>query len=109
MEHIKRDAPRMVEEFAKEEQSGIKKIVPSILRKGIENLNLSMFDEETKRKLLNATGEELMKKGDMLEAEKAFVLTDNKEKLIEIGDGFIKVGMFSQAIDAFKMANSKEK
>ena len=43
MEHIKRDAPRMVEEFAKEEQSGIKKIVPSIIRKGIENLNLSIL------------------------------------------------------------------
>ena len=50
-----------------------KRIVPVLLEKGIDNVNLSMFDDATRGKLLNALGEEYIRKGNMNDSVKAFI------------------------------------
>jgi len=57
-----------------------KRIVPVLLEKGIDNVNLSMFDEGTKSKLLNALGEEYTRRGNMNDAVKAFILAGNGQR-----------------------------
>ena len=60
---------------------GIKELVPAIIRKGLENINMTMFDEETKTKLLDAVGEEMFRKGMVKDAMKVLSMTGNKKKL----------------------------
>src|SRR3990167_3911191 len=60
-----------------------KRIVPVLLEKGIDNVNLSMFDEATKSKLLNALGEEYIRRGNMNDSVKAFILAGNRQRRSE--------------------------
>jgi len=63
VEHIKRDSYRLVEEFSnKQDENPFGKIIPALMKKGLENANLSMFSEEKKKELLNAAGEEYLNK-----------------------------------------------
>ena len=48
-----------------QDMENFKRIVPVLLEKGIDNVNLSMFDDATRGKLLNALGEEYVRRGDM--------------------------------------------
>ena len=41
-----------------EDLNTFRKLVPVLLEKGVDNVNLSMFNDETRKKLLNALGEE---------------------------------------------------
>jgi len=93
----------------KEDTDTHKRLVPALIRKGIDSINLSMFNEDTKKKLLNAAGTELFKKGRFQEAVKAFSATSNKEKLIEVGDYYVNINMYDPAIDTYKVADAKEK
>src|SRR3989338_1351470 len=85
------------------------KIVPSLLKKGIDNLNLSMFSQEVKCSILTALGEEYRKKGNLSDAVKSFVLAGNKEKLNYIGQDYEKLVQFDNCIDVYKLAGNKEK
>ena len=68
-----------------------------------------MFDEQTKRNLLNVLGDEYMRRGKLNEAVKAFILVGNQPKLVAIGEDYEKVGLFSNAVDCYKMAGSQDK
>src|SRR3989338_2005211 len=84
VDYIKRDVSRMVEEYsAKTDENPFSKIIPALMKKGLENANLSMFSEEKKKELLNAAGEEYLKRNQVLEAIKIFKMTDNKLRLVE--------------------------
>src|SRR3989338_5714372 len=85
-----------------------KRIVPVLMEKGIENVNLSMFDEATKSELFNALGEEYLRKGSLNEAIKSFILAGNKQRLTEVGQHYEEVGLFSNAIDTYRLADAKE-
>ncbi|MEK6828484.1 MAG: hypothetical protein AABX78_03980, partial [Nanoarchaeota archaeon] len=71
-----------------------KRIVPVLLEKGIDNVNLSMFDEGTKSKLLNALGEEYVRRGNMNDSVKSFILAGNRQRLVEVGEHYEEVGLF---------------
>ena len=109
MEMIDKGILRRVYEKIPDEQNQFKKIVPALLRKGLDNVNLSMFDEFTKRELLNAVGDEYVKKGNVSEAIKAFLMAGNKPKLVSIGDNYVKENLFNNAIDVYKVADNKDK
>ncbi|MEK6822259.1 MAG: hypothetical protein AABY13_00395, partial [Nanoarchaeota archaeon] len=42
----------------KPEMDNFRRIVPSLIEKGLDNINLTMFNEETRLGILNALGEE---------------------------------------------------
>ena len=56
---IKDKIPEIWEEHQREESS-FKKIVPALIKKGIDNVNLSMFTPEVRNELLNAAGDEFV-------------------------------------------------
>lgn len=109
VEHIKKEVKGLVEKYADKDSATYNKMVPIILKKGVENVNLSMFGEEMRCNILNAVGEELVKKGKITEAVKAFVATGNNPKLVRIGDDFVSKGMFSDAIDCYQLADNKDR
>jgi len=86
MDHIKRDVSRMVEEQAKTEDNPFSKVIPALMKKGLENINLSMFSEDKKRELLNAAAEEYFKRNQIGDAMKVFKMTGNRIRLTAIGD-----------------------
>ena len=68
--------------------------MPVLLEKGIDNVNLSMFDDATRSKLLNALGEEYIRRGNMNDSVKAFILAGNRARLVEVGEHYEEVGLF---------------
>ena len=92
-----------------ENVENFKRIVPSLLDKGLDNINLNMFSEEMRVGLLNAMGDEYARKGKLPEAIKAFILAGNKAKLVTIGLDYERVGLFSSAIDAYRLADATDK
>src|SRR3989338_3341717 len=108
VDYIKRDVSRMVEEYSsKTDENPFSKIIPALMKKGLENANLSMFSDEKKRELLNAAAEEYVKRNQVLDAIKVFKMTGNKARLISIGDEHVKMGLFSAAVEAYKLAEDK--
>src|SRR3989338_4002129 len=102
VEEIKASIKQLVEE--NEGASSFAKIVPSIVKKGIDNVNLNMFDENTRNGLLNAAGDEFVKRGDFVQAVKSFVLTKNVSKLNEVGDIFSGRGQYAQSVEIYNLA-----
>lgn len=91
------------------DDNSFRKIVPALLRKGLDKVDLSMFDEKSKIDLLNAAGDEYLRKGDNTNAMKAFIFTNNRQGLIQVGDAFKEVNLYSNAVDAYNIAQSYDK
>jgi len=102
MENLEGNIKQLVEE--NEGGGSFAKIVPSIVKKGIDNVNLNMFDDETRYGLLNASGDEFLKRGDFVQSVKSFLLTKNVNKLNEVGDVFSSRGQYNQAIEIYNLA-----
>ena len=84
------------------------KLVPALIERGIESINLSMFDDDTRTQLLNEVGDECLRKGKINEAIKAFMFVNNKEKLSTIGNNYEGIGLFGKAVDMYVLAEDKE-
>ena len=85
------------------------KIVPTLLKKGLDNINLSMFSPELKFSILTALGEGYKRKGNLNDAVKSFVLAGNKEKLNEVAKDYERLLQFHNCIEVYKLSNNKEK
>ena len=109
MEYIKKEVGDLLEKYSKDESNQFRQLVPYILEKGLDNINLSMFSEDMKAELLNAVGEEYLKRGQVRESIKTFTLVRNREKLVEIGDYHLKVGLFVHAVEAYQAAEERDK
>ena len=109
VEHIKKVVSQMIEEHDDSEKNLFRKMVPLILKKGLDKVDTSMFDEDTKNKLMDAVGDECFKKGKMEEAKKAFMRSKNKSNLVKMGDFFKNNQMTSDAIDTYQLAEAYEK
>src|SRR3989338_6826210 len=99
-----------------EDFNTFKKLVPVLLEKGVDNVNLSMFNEATRKKLLDALGEEYLRKGELNNAIKVFILSGNKERLTAIGEDYERLGdkcledgHILDAIKAFRILNDVPK
>lgn len=64
-------------------------IVEKILKEGVNSVNLSMLDENSRKKILSDAGEKLYKQNKFSEAIELLVKANNIEKLINLGDMFL--------------------
>ena len=64
-------------------------IVEKILKDGINSVNLSMLDEDAKKKILGDVGERLYRQSRFMEAIEIMVKAGDIEKLIRLGDAFL--------------------
>ena len=88
---------------SKEKLEGFKTILPVLLKKGIDNLNLTMFDDSLRSKIIATMGDEYCRKGNFSEAIKCFILTGDRERLTEIALEYEKVGNRREAINDHKV------
>ena len=72
MEELKKDISKIMEDQSKEDDNQFRQIIPILIKKGLDNLDLSMFNESMKIKLLTAAGDEYLKRGNTKEALKIF-------------------------------------
>src|SRR3989344_2572395 len=94
---------------SQEEFNKFSKIVPSLLKKGIDNLNLSMFSPELKNNILVALGEGYRKKGNLHEAAKSFLLAENKAKLNSVGEDYERLLQYDNCIEIYKTSGNTKK
>ncbi|MDD5177765.1 MAG: hypothetical protein PHT54_00565 [Candidatus Nanoarchaeia archaeon] len=97
--------PELVKDEFKLKQSNIsqfRKIVPALIEKGVENLDLSMFSQEMRNEILNAVGEEHLLKGRLPDAVKIFLMTKNAQRLKDIAKNYEDIGLFGSAVDILK-------
>src|SRR3989338_4711403 len=87
-----------------QEDSAFRKLVPALLQKGVDGLNLSMFGEEMRAAILDALADEYLRRGNLHDAAKAYILAGNKMKLSLVGQDFEHIGLCDNAIEAYKMA-----
>ena len=64
-------------------------IVEKILKEGISSVNLSMLDEDARKKILSDVGEKLFRQGRFPEAIEIMAKAGDMEKLINLGDVFL--------------------
>ena len=64
-------------------------IVEKIMKDGINSVNLSMLDENSRKKILTDVGEKLYKQGNFIDAINIMTKSNDIEKLIKLGDMFM--------------------
>src|SRR3989344_5546632 len=107
MVNIKKILPSIFESISDEKKDEkYEKIVPAIMKKGLKNVNLDMFDDKTRGELVNATGRQYFKRGFYEEAIDAFKRTKNKAMLIQVGQYFAKTDMYNKALDSYEAASA---
>ncbi len=89
--------------------SKFSRLVPSLMRIGVDNLKLTMFNPDTKFQLLSALGEEYRKKGNLNDAAKTFLLAENKNGLNSVGEDYEKLLQFDNCIEVYKMSENYER
>lgn len=63
-------------------------IVEKILKDGLNSVNLSMLDDEARRKILSDAGEKLYRQNKFLEAIDIMIKANDIEKLRKLGELF---------------------
>ena len=79
-----------------------------IANKGVENINVSMLNENVRASILNDAAYLCFKMDKHLDAIKAWTLAGNKAKLTEIGDWFLESARFKLAALAFIPTKDKD-
>ena len=51
----------------------VRRLVPVLMQRGLDDMNLSMLSPELKQELINHVGNEYLRKGNVKEAKKAFI------------------------------------
>ena len=85
------------------------RIVPHLLKKGVANLDLTMFSPELRSNLLIALGEAYRKKGNLHDAAKSFALAENKDKLNSVGEDYERIQQIGNSIEIYKLSGNKNK
>ena len=84
-------------------------IVEKIMKEGINSVNLSMLDDESRKKILIDVSEKLYRKGDFIDAIKVITMTNDIEKLEKLGDLFISENRIELATLCFIQTKDKQK
>ena len=84
-------------------------IVEKILKEGINSVNISMFDKETKKRFLGEAGEILYKQGKSVEAIEVMTKAEDNEKLRKLGEIFLSEFKPELAALCFIPTKDKEK
>ena len=89
-------------------EGGFRKLIPALLQKGVEQLNLSMFSDDMRSTILNSLGDEYLRRGNLQGAAKAFILAGNQHRLSAVGQDFEKLGLFDNAVEAYKLCGDNK-
>ena len=84
-------------------------IVEKILKEGVNSVNTSMFDKETKKRLFGEAGEILYKQGKSIKAIEVLTKAEDIEKLIKLGEIFLSEFKPELAALCFIPTKNKEK
>ena len=84
-------------------------IVEKILKEGINSVNLSMLDENTRKKILSDAGEKLFRQSKFVEAIKLMTKADDTEKLAKFGDQFLRENKIELATLCFIPTKDKQR
>ena len=58
VDQIKERVPELVAKYSQAKDTTYQRMVPIVLKKGLENINLDMFGEETQKQIYDAVGED---------------------------------------------------
>ncbi len=108
--YVKKTVSEIVEnnkEFIAADRSNnpFKKIVPALVTKSLEDLDLSMFSPETRACLLEALGDEYVRRGNLPNAVKAFLIAQLPDKIVSVGQSYEILQEHDKAIEAYRLAN----
>ena len=84
-------------------------IVEKILKEGVNSVNLSMLNENSRKKILSNAGEKLYRQNKFIEAIEIMAKADEMEKLIKIGDSFLTEGKTELATHCFIPTKDKQR
>ncbi|MBI2653181.1 hypothetical protein HYX02_00055 [Candidatus Woesearchaeota archaeon] len=84
-------------------------IVEKILKEGINSVNLSMLDENARKKILSDVGEKLYRQNKFVEAIEILAEAGNMEKLANLGDGFLRENKMELAALCFIPTKDKQR
>lgn len=80
-----------------------------VVEKGVDNVNPSMLSAEMRSDIMTEAGIILLKEGRIYEAVKAVVMAGNSDKLVEMGNEFVRQTKFEEAALCFIPIKDKEK
>lgn len=84
-------------------------LVPLVLQRGIDNTDLSMLSSEQQCAILSAVGDELLRRGRLKDALDAFVLSMNRDRIVQIGEQYELLGQLSEAVNCYRLAADEER
>ena len=80
-----------------------------IVEKGIDNIDPSMLSDELKKEVLTDAGMMFFKEGRLLDAIKCLKTANNPDKLLELGDEFMRQNRFEQAALCYIPAGDRQR
>ncbi len=83
-------------------------LAAKIVQKGLGNMDFSMLTPHLKHEILTATGEAFFKQGNIKDAVRSFMIANNTDKMVEIGDWFIAQTRFEEAALFFIPTGNKK-
>ncbi len=84
-------------------------VVEKILKEGINSVNLSMLDDNTRKKVLSDVGEKLYKQNRFAEAVEIMAKANDIDKLINLGDLFLSENKAELATLCFIPTKDKQR
>ena len=84
-------------------------IVEKILKDGISSVNLSMLDENARKKILSDVGEKLYRQNKFAEAIEVMAKANDIEKLAKLGDLFMAESKIELATLCFIPTKDKQR
>ena len=84
-------------------------IVEKILREGINSVNLSMLDESARKNILSDVAEKLYKQNKFVEDIEIMAKAHDVEKLLSLGDLFLKESKVELATLCFIPTKDKQR
>ena len=84
-------------------------IVEKILKEGINSVNLSMLDDDARKKILSDVAEKLYKQSKFVEAIEIMAKMHDIEKLLKLGDLFLSESRVELAALCFIPTKDKQR
>ncbi len=84
-------------------------IVEKILKEGINSVNLSMLDESSRKNILSDVAEKLYRQSKFVEAIEVMTIAHDNEKLLDMGDLFLRESKVELATICFIPTKDKER
>ena len=84
-------------------------IIEKILKEGINSVNLSMIDDDARKNILSDVAEKLYRQSKFVEAIEVMTIAHDNEKLLDMGDLFLRESKVELATICFIPTKDKER